>query len=182
MITVVSGTNRQGSRCKIFAQQYYDFLVELLPEETIHFLALEDIEQDWLSAAMYNPESMADSLKAIQDKYVLPATAFVFVSPEYNGSFPGILKFFIDACSIRQYKDNFQGKKAALVGVASGRAGNLRGMHHLSGVLNYLGTTTLPDQLPISQIEKLLTDDKISDEGTLAVLKKHAQSFADFIS
>jgi NAD(P)H-dependent FMN reductase len=48
---------------------------------------------------------------------------------------PGSLKLFIDACSVREYKQNFKGKKAALVGIASGRAGNLRGMDHLTGVM-----------------------------------------------
>ena len=38
MITVVSGTNRKGSRCKVFAQQYFEFLREALGEEEVKFL------------------------------------------------------------------------------------------------------------------------------------------------
>ncbi|MEM1215420.1 MAG: NAD(P)H-dependent oxidoreductase [Bacteroidota bacterium] len=178
MITVISGTNRKGSVTKVFAQAYYDILREELGDQ-VHFLALEDLPHDWYHEDMYSADQMPDSLKNVQDKYILPAKAFVFLSPEYNGSFSGVLKLFIDACSIRQYKENFQGKQAALVGVSSGRAGNLRGLHHLGGVLNYLGVTTLPDQLPISSVGKLMNDDKseITDEDTLATLRKHAQAF-----
>ena len=182
MITVVSGTNRKGSRCKVFAQQYFEFLREALGEEEVKFLALEDIPQEWLSADMYAPEGQHPELTVIQDEYVLPARGFVFVSPEYNGSYPGVLKLFIDACSIREYAKNFKGKKAALLGVASGRAGNLRGMSHLAGVLHYLGTTTMPDQLPISQISNLLDENNhIVDEDTLDVMRTHAQAFSRFV-
>ena len=183
MITVISGTNRKGSRCKVFAQQYFEFLREAVGEEAVRFLALEDISQEWLAADMYIQERQDPELAAIQDEYVLPAQAFVFISPEYNGSFPGALKLFIDACSIRQYAANFKGKKAALVGVSTGRAGNLRGMSHLAGVLNYLGTVTMPDQLPISRIAELLNADMhITDEVTLAVMKAHAEEFVRFVN
>lgn len=182
MITVVSGTNRKGSRCKVFAQQYFEFLRGALGEEEVKFLALEDIPQSWLSADMYAEAGQDPELTAIQDEYILPARGFVFISPEYNGSFPGVLKLFIDACSIRKYAQNFKGKKAALVGVASGRAGNLRGMSHLAGVLHYLGTTTMPDQLPISQISNLLNDEnQIVDEATLEVMQAHAKAFSQFV-
>lgn len=182
MITLISGTNRKGSRCKVFAEQYFLFLQEMLGEEEVKFLALEDISQEWLAADMYVEERQDPDLAAIQDEYILPASAFVFISPEYNGSFPGALKLFIDACSVREYARNFKGKKAALVGVATGRAGNLRGMSHLAGVLNYLGTVTMPDQLPISSIASLLDDNqKIVDQDTLAVMKSHAQAFARFV-
>lgn len=182
MITLISGTNRKGSRCKIFAEQYYRFLQEILGEDQVQFLALEDISQEWLAADMYIEERQDPGLGAIQDQYILPAQAFVFISPEYNGSFPGALKLFIDGCSVREYARNFKGKKAALVGVSTGRAGNLRGMSHLAGVLNYLGTVTMPDQLPISSIASLL-DKKgnITDEDTLAVMKSHAKAFARFV-
>jgi NAD(P)H-dependent FMN reductase len=161
---------------------YFVFLSELLGKEEVRFLALEDIPQNWLSSAMYEATAQHPDLAKIQDEYILPAEAFVFISPEYNGSFPGVLKLFIDACTIRQYALNFKGKKAALVGVATGRAGNLRGMSHLAGVLHYLGATTLPNQLPISSIAQLMdANGEITHPETLDVMKMHAQEFAQFV-
>lgn len=182
MITVISGTNRKGSRCRAFAHKYYELLSEALGTKQVRFLALEDIPQTWLSSSMYEDGGQHPDLARIQDEYILPADGFVFISPEYNGSFPGILKLFIDACSVRNYARNFKGKKAALVGVATGRAGNLRGMSHLAGVLHYLGATTLPNQLPISSIAQLIdTNGQISHPETLTVMKMHTQEFAQFI-
>ncbi len=182
MITVISGTNRKGSRCRAFAYKYFEFLSEILGKKEVRFLALEDIPQNWLSSAMYEEAAQHPDLAKIQDEYILPAEGFVFFSPEYNGSFPGVLKLFIDACSVRNYSRNFKGKKAALVGVATGRAGNLRGMSHLAGVLHYLGVITMPNQLPISSIAQLMDiSGEITHEETLVVMKMHAQEFAQFV-
>lgn len=183
MITIISGTNRKGSRCKVFARQYFDFLAQLLGEDQVQLLALEDIPQHWLSNTMYQLPDQNPELAAIQDQYILAADAFVFVSPEYNGSFPGVLKLFIDACTIREYAGNFKGKKAALLGVATGRAGNLRGMSHLAGILHYLGTTTMPNQLPISSIAQLMNEEEgtVNHQETLTVMRSHAAQFVQFV-
>ena len=112
---------------------------------------------------------------------MLPANKFVFVIPEYNGSFPGVLKLFLDACSIREYKATFSGKKAVLVGIASGRAGNLRGMDHLCDILHHVGTIVHPNKLPISNIEALIdSKGKITDSACKKALKKHMEDLLDF--
>jgi chromate reductase len=80
------------------------------------------------------------------------------VSPEYNGSFPGVLKLFLDALSVKDYKKTFSGKRVSLIGVASGRAGNFRGMEHLTGIFNYLNMIVMPNKLPISSVEKVIDE------------------------
>ncbi len=95
----------------------------------------------------------------------------MFVAPEYNGSFPGILKVFLDAV----HPDLNRNKKAALIGVSSGRAGNLRGMEHLTGVLNYLGIHVHPNKVPVSSVTNLMNaEGQIKDENTIKILEKHA--------
>jgi len=180
MITVIAGTNRKGSETAHFAKH----LVEVLKKESkeeVKFLDLQDMPHDWFHNTMYAADTQSESLAEIQDDCILPAEKFVFVIPEYNGGFPGVVKMFIDACSIRNYADNFKGKKAAILGVAAGRAGNLRGMEHLTGVLNYLGTTVMPNRLPISSIGKLLDENKnVTDEGTIKVIQEFAESVVKF--
>ncbi|MCB0611927.1 MAG: NAD(P)H-dependent oxidoreductase [Lewinellaceae bacterium] len=178
MITVISGTNRKNSECLKFATLYFEMLQESTEEE-IKLLALEHIPHDWFHPDMYTRQS--ESLARLQDEYILQATKFVFFIPEYNGGFPGAVKLFIDACTVRKYTSNFQGKKAALVGIATGRAGNLRGMEHLTGVLNYLGTVVMPDKLPISRISELKDGEgEVIDEETLDVMRAHALEFLAF--
>jgi len=178
MITVISGTNRKGSECLNFAKLYAE-LLEKHTSDTVKVLALEQIPHDWFHMDMYSKQS--PSLSALQDEYVLPAEKMVFIVPEYNGSFPGSVKLFIDACTVREYSRNFKDKKAALVGIASGRAGNLRGMDHLTGVLNYLGMTVMPDKLPISSIFKLKNGNgEVTDEDTLKIMEAHAKAFTAY--
>jgi NAD(P)H-dependent FMN reductase len=142
---------------------------------------LEEIPHDWFHPDMYGKNGQTPSLTRIQDEFMVPADKFLFVVPEYNGGFPGALKLFIDGCSVRKYKETFSGKKAALVGIASGRAGNLRGMEHLTGILNYLGTIVMPNKLPISSIGKLLDEEKnLSDLETRKVMNDLVEELINF--
>jgi chromate reductase len=180
MITVISGTNRKGSECLQFAKKCVE-LLKAQTDEPVKLLSLEDIPHDWYFPEMYEKGKQAASLAALQDEYMIPAEKFVYVTSEYNGGFPGAVKIFLDACSVRAYKETFKGKKAALVGVASGRAGNLRGMDHLTGVLHHVGTIVMPDKLPISSIEKLMDADRnIADEGTIKAMDKHMAALLEF--
>ena len=181
MITVFSGTNRKDSRTRIVAEHAYKLFQTFSPEP-VKFFSLEDLPEDILHVDMYKEDTQSKALAAIQDDLFVPANKFYFVVPEYNGGFPGVLKLFLDAMSIRKYKESFQGgKKAALLGVAAGRAGNLRGLEHLTGILNYLQVNVMPNRQPISTIEKILdTNSNIQDEATLGLLEKHVRSFIEF--
>lgn len=179
MITVLSGSNRQDSECLQFAKKFHEMLSEK-SEEEVKLLALETVPHDWFFPEMYQKEQQADSLKKIQDEYMIPASKFLIVTPEYNGSYPGALKLFLDACSVRAYSETFKWKKAALAGVASGRAGNLLGLDHLAAVLNHLGMVTLPHRLPISRINTLMKGEEITDEATLGIMEQHVEQLLNF--
>ena len=151
MITVVSGTNRRNSETLYFAR-HYAAVAKSLTEEPVKLLSMEDVPGAALNVDMYTGDGQHAAVAALQDAYILGAGRFIFLLPEYNGGMPGVLKLFLDAISVREYGTNFKGKKAALVGIASGRAGNLRGLDHLNAVLQHMGTIVLPNKLPISSI------------------------------
>jgi NAD(P)H-dependent FMN reductase len=134
--------------------------------------SLERLSPDMHFIDLYGKHS--EKFQQLLQEYIIPAEKFVFVVPEYNGSYPGILKLFIDAV----HPDVNRGKKAALVGVSSGRAGNLRGMDHLTGVLHYLGIYVHPNKLPVSSVLALLNEKgAIKDENTIKVLEKQIGEF-----
>ncbi len=176
MITIISGTNRKNSKTREVANHYFEVFKELADEE-VKLLGLEDVPSDMLHVDMYSEAGQSASVTKIQDEYMLPAQKYFIISPEYNGSFPGALKLFLDAVSIRQYKETFKGKKAGLAGVASGRAGNLRGLDHLMGVLHHVGTDVMPAKLPLSQIGNLIENGKIVDEGTKEAIRSQVMAF-----
>ena len=109
MILVISGTNRPNSNTRIVAEYVYDYLKKHHKEE-IGFFSLEDLPQEILHNAMYESDNIAESIVSIQENLVIPSSRWIIISPEYNGSIPGVLKLFIDAISIRKYSDNFKGK------------------------------------------------------------------------
>ncbi|MCB0633150.1 MAG: NAD(P)H-dependent oxidoreductase [Saprospiraceae bacterium] len=179
MITVISGTNRRASESLMFARKFVDFLQEHGREE-VKLLSLESIPHDWFHPDMYEKEGQTESLITLQDEYITGADKYLIVCPEYNGSIPGSLKLFLDACSVRNYATNFRRKKAALVGVATGRAGNLRGIDHLTSIMHHMGAIIMPAYLPISRIGDLMEEGTILDENTLSVMEQFVINFLAF--
>jgi chromate reductase len=181
MVTVISSSNRSQGKGLIFAKHFHNLMNDRLGGDEVRFLSLELLPTDMNNPGMYKEGGQHPAVGAIQDTYLLPAEKWLFVVPEYNGSFPGILKFFLDACSVRKYAETFKGKKVALVGVGSGRGGNIRGMEHLTGILNYLGMNVMPHKLPISGISNLMDEnDAITDAETLKTMAEFVDSFLQF--
>jgi chromate reductase len=180
MISIITGTNRRKSEALTFARIYQEEF-ERQTGEKPQLVNLEHIPGNLWHPDMYDSDKQAPEIAQIQDEVMIPAEKLVFVVPEYNGSFPGALKLFLDALSVREYKKTFKGKKALLVGIASGRAGNLRGLEHLTGIMNHVGTVVFPNKLPISSIEKLLDGSgKLKDENTQKTIQKHVEEFLAF--
>ena len=165
MYTIVSGTNRKKSNTLNIAKQY----AELLSQNNIpnQLLNLADLPKDFIFSALYG-EFNAD-FNTILEQYIFNVDGLIIISPEYNGSYPGVLKAFIDGWSPKKLNV----KKAALVGVASGRQGNSRGMDHLTNVLNYLNISVIPLKIPISKVTDVIDENgTITDEELKNAIKK----------
>ncbi len=170
MITVISATNRPNSNSLKMAKNY----TQLMEKQGVKskLFSFESLPTDFIISDLYNKRS--ENFQQLLDEFIIPANKLVFIVPEYNGSFPGVLKTFLDAV----HPDLNRGKKVALVGVSSGRAGNLRGLDHLTGILNYLGMHILPHKLPVSSVLTLLNEDgTLKDENTIKVLEKQIEEF-----
>ncbi|MFT6746163.1 MAG: chromate reductase [Glaciecola sp.] len=168
MITIISGTNRKNSVSSEVAKAY----AELLNKQGIlnQILDLQDLPNDFMFSALYG--QVNEDFQKLVKRFIYDSSALVIISPEYNGSYPGVLKSFIDGWDRRLLNN----QKVGLVGVASGRQGNSRGMDHLSAVLNYIGLTIVPSLIPISLIDGLLNEDKkLTDKSTLDVLAKQIE-------
>jgi NAD(P)H-dependent FMN reductase len=166
MITIISGTNRPGSNTLKIAKHYQTELASLgVTAQLLSLEALTSLHKD-------------DNFVAIEKQYLIPTTKFIILSPEYNGAFAGILKLMIDLSNI---KEVWNGKKAALVGVASGRAGNARGLDALTNMLHYTKVNVLPNKLPISSVHTLLNEEgALIDESTKIAIAAQIKEFIDF--
>jgi len=178
MITIISGTNRPNSRTSLIASHCLQVLYDA--GEDVQLLDLVDLNLPILSDEMYNASGQHPYISTLQDKYLIHSDHWLIISPEYNGSFPGILKLFFDAVSVRRYKETFSGKSASMIGVASGRAGNFRGMEHLTGILNYLNVLVMPNKLPVSVIEKNISENGTIEKITSLVLSSFLEEMIVF--
>lgn len=180
MITIISATNRQNSNTFILSKYVKD-LLQTKTEEEICLLSLTELAENTFSSAMYSKNTISPQIAQIEDEKMIPAQKFIFVIPEYNGGFPGALKHFIDALSIRDRNRVFKGKKAGLLGISTGRAGNLRGIDHFSAILHYLGVLVFPNLLPVSVFNTLLdAEKKMTHEPTHNVLDAYITDFLQF--
>lgn len=173
MITIISATNRPNSNTLKVSKKY----AQLIEKQglTCKILSLEQVPADIAFNEVFSNRSQ--KFQQLLEEYIIPVQKFVIIAPEYNGSFPGILKIFFDAI----HPDLNRGKKVALVGVASGRAGNLRGMDHLTGILNYLGMHVHPYKLPISSVLTLINaDGELIEPTTIKVIEKQLNDFTNW--
>lgn len=99
------------------------------------------------------------------------------VIPEYNGSYPGVLKAFIDAL---RHPDSFNKKKIALVGVSSGAYGNAVGLSHFSDVMAYLNADVLGLRLKLANILKHFSAGAFTFEVYANFVEKQIDTFLDF--
>lgn len=173
MITIISGTNRSDSNTLKVAKYYQGALAK--KGLTTNLLSLAELPDDLVVSDLYGKRSAA--FARIQEM-VTGTTKFIFVIPEYNGSFPGVLKTFIDACT---FPDSFYEKKACLVGISSGKYGNIRGIDHFGGVCSYLHLHVLPLRLHIPAIKtELNADGELYREDTLKFTSDQIDKFIAF--
>lgn len=170
MITIISGTNRPSSNTLKIAKYYQNQLAEKgLKTELLN---LQDLPATLIATDLYGKRS--EAFEKIQ-QLITQTSKFLFIIPEYNGSFPGVLKTFIDACA---FPESFYDKKACLVGVSSGKYGNIRGIEHFNGVCAYLHLNVMPLRLHISNIKtELNEEDKLFKEDTLKFVTQQIEKF-----
>lgn len=165
MYTIISGTNRSGSHSEKVANHYQQILKTKGIAATI--LSLEDID-------VLNKN---EAFSKIENDLLIPSQKFIFILPEYNGSFPGILKAMIDISDVKKV---WWGKKALLTGVSSGRAGNLRGIDQLTAILNHMKVIVHYNKLPLSSIDKIMENDLISNSSSLKDIDTQINEFINF--
>lgn len=171
-IAIVSGTNRKGNLSLLVAQICQSALASLGHEARL--LDLRELPAD--IAARYLDTGDGWGFEPFQS-VVDGSTHFIFVAPEYNGSIPGILKLFIDACD---YPGSFKGKSVLLVGIAAGRGGNQRGLGHLQDILHYFGAQVHPRHLSIARIrERLHHEGHFRDVDTEEALRRLLGEYLD---
>ena len=174
MIAIISGTNREPSMSKEIALFYQKILAEFGSNTDI--IDLGKLPTDFLNVALYKNSGKSDAFNPMRIQIKMSAK-MIFIVPEYNGSFPGVLKAFIDAL---EFPNTFKNKKCALIGLSSGSQGGGLALSHLTDILNYCGANVLAQKPRLARIEASFQDGEFSNPTYLELLKEQAQAFLDF--
>jgi NAD(P)H-dependent FMN reductase len=172
-IVIISGTNRPDSNAmriaRIVSANYERLGV------THELLSLTELPREVFDGAAY--ASKPPAMVAIQQR-VLDAIGLHIVTPEYNGSFPGVLKYFID---MLKFPDSFEHKPVAFVGEAAGLWGGLRPVEQLQQIFSYRNAYILPERVFIPGVRGKLDDSgKLTDTAIADLLAKQCERFARF--
>lgn len=129
MITVISGTNRPNSNTIRIA----DLAVEGLRDlgEDVDLIDLTELPIELFDGASYGEKPAA--FAPFQDA-VAATDGILTVIPEYNGAFPGVMKYFID---MLRFPDSLYEKPAAFIGLSAGRWGGVRSVEQLEMIFQY---------------------------------------------
>lgn len=174
MITVIVGTNRPGSNTRKVALQIEEFYRAL--KTPLHILDLAN-----LPAEMFSPASYAEKPKSFQPfaDAILRSSGLHVVTPEYNGSLPGVLKYFID---MLKFPESFANRPVCFTGVAAGMWGALRPVEQLQAIFGYRNAYIYPDRVFLPGINGLLEQDgRLTDPDLLGRLKQQAEGFVSFV-
>jgi NAD(P)H-dependent FMN reductase len=173
VIEIIAATNRPGSNTLRVAS-----LVHGIYERAgvaAQVMSLEALPQEIFHPSAYaeKPQSFA----AFSDR-ILGSSGVHFVVPEYNGSFPGVLKYFIDMLPFPQ---SFERRPVCFTGLGAGMFGALRAIEQLQMICGYRNAYGFPDRVLIPAVNKKLDPSgALTDADLQARLEVQATGFAKF--
>ncbi len=176
MITIVSGTNRNDAVSQRISRIYQKVLDAQNVENQI--IDLNDLPRDFAFSALYEKSGKNELFNTFRKK-MKNSEKFVFIVAEYNGSFPGVLKMFIDGL---EFPDTFHNKKCALVGLSSGVQGGGLALSHLTDIFNYCGMHVLALKPKLAQIDINMDKDKqeITNDLYRELVETQVSQLVDF--
>jgi chromate reductase, NAD(P)H dehydrogenase (quinone) len=172
-ILIVSGTNRPGANAlkvaKILESHYAAAGV------AAKLYSLADMPAEIFSSTCYatKPASFA-----AHQQLVLDAAGLHIVTPEYNGSFPGVLKYWID---MLKFPESFERKPVAFTGESAGIWGAIRSIEQLQLIFGYRNAFIFPERIFVPGImQKLDANGSLTDPAIDERLANQARGFAKF--
>lgn len=113
---------------------------------------------------------------------IADADGVIISTPEYNFSYPGVLKNAIDWASRGPVRP-FAEKPVATLSVSPGNFGGIRAQTDLRRLMHSIGAHVLPKpEIAIPQAKLKFDDDRrLTDEATHAMLATMLEKFSTFI-
>ena len=153
--------------------------VEEIYRELKEPLKVLDLAQ--LPPEIFHPRSYAEKPAAFRpfSEGILQSSGLVVVTPEYNGSVPGVLKYFID---MLKFPESFERRPVCFIGEAAGMWGALRPVEQLQAIFGYRNAFIYPERVFMPHINDLLDPNgKIQDAELVDRLRSQQKGFIEFV-
>lgn len=173
MFVVIAGTNRPDSNSLKVAR-----LVEACVQSAgaqAQLMSLVDLPPELFRPEAYaaKPAAFAPFQAAIDG-----CSGVLVVVPEYNGGFPGALKYFID---MLRFPGSLQGVPSGFVGISAGMWGGLRAVEQLQMVFQYRFAHLYPRRVFLPTIHEKLDDaGQLRDADLATRLQTMVSGFVDY--
>jgi chromate reductase, NAD(P)H dehydrogenase (quinone) len=174
MMTLLIGTNRPGSSTRNVARHIEEIYARL--KVPLRVLDLAQLPPEIFSPSSYAEKPMSFAPFA---EGVLQASGLHVVTPEYNGSLPGVLKYFID---MLKFPESFERRPVCFTGLAAGMWGALRPVEQLQAIFGYRNAYIFPERVFMPGIGRLLDEHgRLRDAELLGRLANQAEGFVSFV-
>ena len=157
-LQVIIGTTRPGRTTPRLAQWIANEAKSIADTE-VELIDLKDYPMPFLDEPIsprFNPNRKINEAASKWLNKLAEADAYIFVTPEYNHSIPGVLKNALDYVTFELVK------KPATV-AAHGTVGGARATMHLKEILSESRAAIIPTQLAVASMS-----DKIDEKGVLS--------------
>ncbi|QDK37801.1 NADPH-dependent FMN reductase [Bdellovibrio sp. NC01] len=172
---IIAGTDRPGSNTMKVAKYIQDIYKNL--GEKIEIIDLVEVKSHLHTGPHYGQAHERDGLRPYVEK-IMSSEGLIVICPEYNGSMPGVLKYFIDHL---KFPESFEYRPVCFVGLSAGMFGGLRPVEHLQQIFGYRNAFIFPERVFIMTSHKAIgADGQITDENIKTLLVQQAKNFRRF--
>jgi NAD(P)H-dependent FMN reductase len=163
-IPVILGTVRQGRMSEPVAK----FILQQVQQQAEIESELVDIRTLPLPMDDAGPQAQIPAIAATMER----ADGYIIVAPEYNHTYPGLLKHFLDL-SYQEYPH----KSVGICSVSAGPFGGVRAVEALLPTLKALGLSTIVPDLNFGNINDLVNESGVLNAEAQATYGRRFERF-----
>jgi chromate reductase, NAD(P)H dehydrogenase (quinone) len=146
---------------------------------TVDLASMRDFDAPSYDGDLEASDGMPPGAQAMRAR-LEAADGFVIVSPEYNGSMPGVLKNAIDWVS-RARPQPFNERHGLLLSASPSMVGGNRGLWALRVPLEHLGARIYPDMFSLARAHEGLDDTGFVDDALRERFEVTIAKFLDLV-
>ena len=173
-LALISGTDRPGAKALSISR----YLKKRYEQEgcVVSLINMQEFPLQAVQGGKYGQD--IPEIQPFIDT-ILESDGIVMVIPEYNGTYPGILKLFIDYLP---FPEAFSKKPISYIGEAAGAFGGLRAVEQMEQVASYRYAYNFNERVFINRVHKTFSEEGgISDDFQQQLLDSQIANFPVFV-